>query len=133
MSNAKVVNIPLVAQFKLLAALCPTNATPNGLMSSIPYESSLSNIMYLIICTRPNITYAIRKMNRCMSNLGQEHWEVVKCIMKYIKFFLDIVLLFDAQSKNASLLWCMLMLIMKEIWISGYQQLDMSSFLLVNA
>lgn len=67
MLNAKVVNIPLVAHFKLLATLCSTDATANQLMSFIPY--AVGNIMYLMVYTRSDITYTVRMMSRYMSRI----------------------------------------------------------------
>lgn len=51
MSNAKAVSTSLAAHFKLSVALCPTDAIAKVLMSSIPYESALDNIMYLMLRT----------------------------------------------------------------------------------
>lgn len=70
MSNAKAISTPLAAHFKLSAALCPTDATAKGLKSSIPYESAVGSIMYLIVHTRRDIAYAVGKMSRYMSNRG---------------------------------------------------------------
>lgn len=72
-SNAKVVSTPLAAHFKLSAALCPIDATAKALMSFNPYETAIDSIMYLVVHTRPDITYALGKVSRYMSNLGREH------------------------------------------------------------
>lgn len=89
MSNAKAVSTSLAAHFKLSAALCSTDATAKGLMYSIPYESAVGSTMYLMVRIRPNIAYAVGKVSRYMSNLGREHWEAVKWIMRYIKGSLE--------------------------------------------
>lgn len=73
MSNIKAISIPLAAHFKLLVALFPIDATAKGLISSIPYESAVGSIIYLMVCTRPNITYAIGKVSRYMSNFKRMH------------------------------------------------------------
>ncbi|OAE35298.1 hypothetical protein AXG93_392s1470 [Marchantia polymorpha subsp. ruderalis] len=99
MSNAKAVITPLAAHFKLSATLCPIDATAKELMSSISYENAVGSIMYLMVCTRPDITYVVGKVSRYMSNPGREHG---KWIMRYIKGSLDTGLLFDARSNNAS-------------------------------
>lgn len=51
--------------------------------------------MYLMMCTRPDITLAMGKMNMYMSNPRKVHWEVVKWILIYLKSIVDYGLLFD--------------------------------------
>lgn len=97
MSYAKAVSTPLAAHFKLSAAFCPIDAPAKRLMSSIPYESAVGSIMYLMLRTRPDIAYVVGKVSRYMSNPKREHWEAIKWIMRYIKASLDTGLLFDAD------------------------------------
>ena len=101
MADAKAVSTPLASHFKLSAAFCPTSETEKGLMSKIPYESAVGSLMYLMVCTRPDLALAIGKVSRYMSNPGKVHWEAVKWILRYLKGTLDVGLLFDAKSDNA--------------------------------
>ena len=41
--------------------------------------------MYAIMCTRPNITYAVSVISRFLSIPVKEHWATVKWIFKYLK------------------------------------------------
>ena len=52
----------------------------------------MGNLMYAIVCTRPDIAQAVRVISRYMSNLKQEHWRAVKRIMRYLKGSLDMSL-----------------------------------------
>ena len=38
-----------------------------------------------MVCTRPNIAHAVGIVNMYMNNLGKEHWEVVKWILRYLR------------------------------------------------
>ena len=38
--------------------------------------------MYSMIYTRPDLVYATSLISKFMSNLGKEHWDVVKCIKR---------------------------------------------------
>ena len=38
-----------------------------------------------MMCTRPDICYAVRLVNRYQSNPGQKHWMTVKRILRYLK------------------------------------------------
>ena len=41
--------------------------------------------MYAMVCTRPDIGYAVGVVSRYMSNPGKEHWNAVKWILRYLK------------------------------------------------
>ena len=101
MEGAKAVTTPLASHFKLSAASCPTSAVEKGLMSKVPYESAVGSLMYLMVCTRPDIAYAVGKVSRYMSNPGKVHWEAVKWILRYLKGTLKAGLLFDANADQA--------------------------------
>jgi hypothetical protein len=70
-------------------------------MSKVPYENAVGSLMYLMVCTRPDLAYAMGKVSRYMSNPGKVHWEAVKWILRYLKGTKDVGLLFDANSNNA--------------------------------
>ena len=54
-------------------------------MTIVPYASAVGNMMYAMVCTRPDIGYVGRVVSRYMSNPGREHWVVVKWILWYLK------------------------------------------------
>jgi hypothetical protein len=41
--------------------------------------------MYAMVCTRPNIANVVGVVSRYMNNLGKEHWEAIKWILKYLR------------------------------------------------
>ena len=41
--------------------------------------------MYVMLCTRPDICYAVGIVSRFQSNPGFDHWVVVKHILKYLR------------------------------------------------
>jgi hypothetical protein len=41
--------------------------------------------MYAMVCTRLDIAHAVGFVNRYINNLGEEHWEAVKWILKYLR------------------------------------------------
>ncbi|KAM2196522.1 hypothetical protein ACFX1Q_000032 [Malus domestica] len=51
-------------------------------MSYIPYASAIGSLMYAMICTRPDIAYAVSITSRYQSNPGSEHWAAVKTVLK---------------------------------------------------
>ncbi|KAL2622483.1 hypothetical protein R1flu_002688 [Riccia fluitans] len=106
MLDAKPVGTPLANHFKhqLSAKFCPLDAMEKGLMSKISYESAVGSLMYLMVCTRPDIAYALGKVSKYNVNPGKVHWEVVKWILRYIKGTMGYGLLFDAHSHQAKTL-----------------------------
>jgi hypothetical protein len=54
-------------------------------MSRVPYSSAVGSLMYVMVCTRPDIAHAVRVMSRYMNNPCREHWEAVKCILEYLR------------------------------------------------
>ena len=54
-------------------------------MEGIPYSSAIGSLMYAMLCTRPDICFAIGMVSRYQSNPGPKHWTVVKHILKYLR------------------------------------------------
>ncbi|XP_070039108.1 secreted RxLR effector protein 161-like [Nicotiana tomentosiformis] len=54
-------------------------------MSKVSYASAVGSLMYVMVCTRPDIAYAVGVVSRYMSYPGKEHWEGVKWILRYLK------------------------------------------------
>lgn len=53
--------------------------------------------MYVMVCTRPNITQTIRMVSRYMHDPRRSHWQAVKWILRYLKGTSDVGLLFEKQ------------------------------------
>ena len=85
MKDAKSVSTPLANHFKLSRSLCPTTTDEKEKMASIPYSSAVGSLMYCMVCTRPDIAHAVSTVSRFLSNPGNEHWEAVKWIFKYLR------------------------------------------------
>jgi hypothetical protein len=61
------------------------------------YRSLIGCLMYLSVCTRPDITYSVNKLARFVSNPLQEHWAAAKRILRYLKGTLDLGLKYRAS------------------------------------
>ena len=66
-------------------------------MSRVPYASVVGSLMYAMMCTCPDICYAVGLVRRYQSNLGQKHWMVVKRILRYQKRTLDHMLCYQGK------------------------------------
>ena len=54
-------------------------------MSDVPFTSAIGSVMYAMICTRPNVSYALIICSKYQSNPGMVHWAAAKDILKYLK------------------------------------------------
>ncbi|KAL6350377.1 hypothetical protein AAG906_004328 [Vitis piasezkii] len=59
MSKAKTISSPLVGHFKLTSKQCPTSEKENEEMRKMPYSSVVGSLMYVMVCTRPDIAHAV--------------------------------------------------------------------------
>ena len=53
-------------------------------MSRVLYSSTIGSLMYAMVCTRPDIAHAVGVVRRYMNNIGKEHWEEIKWILRYL-------------------------------------------------
>ena len=53
--------------------MCPSTPQERERMSQIPYASAIRSIMYAMICTRPDLSYALSMTSRYQANLGEGH------------------------------------------------------------
>ena len=63
-------------------------------MSKIPYASAIGSIMYAMLCTRPDVSYALSITSRYQSDPGESHWTTVKNILKYLRRSKDMLLVY---------------------------------------
>ena len=94
MSNGKEVNVPLGGHFDLSLKQSPTSEDEKKQMVKVPYAEAIGSLMYLMICTRLDIAYAVSVLSRFMSNPGEEHWKGVKWLLRYLKATQDYGLVY---------------------------------------
>eukprot|EP00253_Pinus_taeda_P033525 PITA_33525 len=64
--------------------LCPKTQEEEEDMSHVAYESAVGSLMYVIVCTIPNISHAVGVLSGFMSKPWKEHWTIVKRVFKYL-------------------------------------------------
>ena len=58
-------------------------------MRNIPYIQATGALLYLALCTRPDIAYLVGVLCRFNSNPGPAHWKAVKHLLRYVRGTLD--------------------------------------------
>nr|GEZ36642.1 retrotransposon protein, putative, Ty1-copia subclass [Tanacetum cinerariifolium]GEZ36644.1 retrotransposon protein, putative, Ty1-copia subclass [Tanacetum cinerariifolium] len=69
-------------------------------MSKVPYANGFGNLMYLMVCTRPDIAYAVSVVGRYLENPGKNYWEAVKWIFKYLRGTSNVGLMYGTTHGN---------------------------------
>ncbi|RVW30980.1 Retrovirus-related Pol polyprotein from transposon TNT 1-94 [Vitis vinifera] len=67
MNEAKPVSTPLGSHFKLSKEQSLKTEEERDHMSKVPYASTIGNLMYVMVCTRPDIAHVVGVVSRFMS------------------------------------------------------------------
>ncbi|KAK2357253.1 secreted RxLR effector protein [Trifolium repens] len=94
MENSKRGYLPVGMGVSLSRENCPKTLEERERMSRVPYASAVGAIMYTMTCTRPDVAYALGVISRYQANPGEEHWKVVKTILKYLRRTKDQFLIY---------------------------------------
>lgn len=62
-----------------------SKADDNNPKPKFPYREAIGSLMYLMVCTRPDIAYIVGVLSRYLENPSEMHWQGVKRVLKYIK------------------------------------------------
>ena len=65
--------------------MCPKAQEEIDYMSKVPYSLVVGNLMYAMVCTRPDISHVVGVVSRYMNDLGKEHWMLVNWILRYLR------------------------------------------------
>nr|GEX68753.1 retrotransposon protein, putative, Ty1-copia subclass [Tanacetum cinerariifolium] len=98
--NGKLVKMPLGGHFKLPLKDFPVRDCDVERMSKVPYANAVGSLTYLMVCTRPDIMYAISVVSRYLANPGKNHWEAVKWILKYLRGTANVGLVYGTNRGN---------------------------------
>ena len=100
MENANAVSTPPSTPFKLSVKHNPSNEAEKAYMNRVPYASAVGSLMYAMVCTRPDIAHVVGTVSQFLSNLGREHWNAVKWILRYLHGTIDMKLCFGGDKPN---------------------------------
>ena len=98
MVDSKKGFVPFRVGISLSGNQCPKTSAEIERMRGIPYASIVESLMYAMLCTRPDICFAIGMVNRYQSDPGEEHQTTVKHIFKYLRRTRDYMLVYHDES-----------------------------------
>ena len=99
MEDSKRGYIPMSHGISLSKTQCPKDPDEQKRMGRIPYASAIGSIMYAMICTRPDVSYALSICSRFQANPGEAHWKAAKNILKYLRRTKDSFLVFGGETE----------------------------------
>ena len=103
MQDSKRGSLPMPSGTILSKAQCPSSKAERDKMDGIPYASAIGSIMYAMICTRPDVSYALGMTSKYQQDPGEGHWIVVKNILRYLRRTKEMFLVYGGQEESLSI------------------------------
>lgn len=97
MENSKRGNLPMQEGLNLSNKNGASTPEEVEHMKRVPYASAVGSIMYAVRCTRPDIAFAQNIVSRYQQNHGEDHWTVVKNILKYMRATKELFLVYGGN------------------------------------
>jgi len=100
MNSAKPVSTPLANHFKLNLNQCPKTNKEVADMAEVPYASVVGYLMYVMVCTCPDLAHVVSQVSKYMSKPGRQHCEAVKWIFRYLRGTVGHDIVFGNQQSD---------------------------------
>ena len=99
MSTCFPTKTPADTQSHMTTSMSPTTPESISSMAGVPYKEAIGSLIYLMMCTRPDIAYAVGHAARFSQNPGKAHWSAVKRILSYLSGTLNHGILFSSKGR----------------------------------
>ena len=97
MDQSKKGYLPMSHGIYLSKDMCPKTDVEVHNMQNVPYASVVGSIMYAMMCTRPDVSYALSITSKFQANPRKSHWKAVKNILKYLRRTKDLFLIYGGS------------------------------------
>ena len=92
MQDCKPVSTPVDANAKLQKA-----NDEDDLANQLQYQSAIGSLMYLSLCTRPDIAFAVGNLAKFCGKPTKSHWTALKRVLRYLKGTVNYGILYRRQ------------------------------------
>lgn len=99
MKDCNPCDTPIAKGEVLSQNMCPITPREEE-MNKKPYARAIGSLMYTMVCTRPDICYAVGLVSRFQSNPGIKHWKAVKRILRYLKGTAEYCICYQGSNLN---------------------------------
>jgi hypothetical protein len=73
MQDCKFIDTPIAKVEGLSLRMCPKTPDKKAQMKKVSYSCVVGSLMYAMMCTRPDISFAVGMVSRYQANPGQSH------------------------------------------------------------
>ena len=73
-------------------------------IKNVPYASAVGSLMYVQVCTRPDIAFAVNALGRYLSNSGHDHWVAAKKVMRYLQRTKDFMFMYRRSVEDLKII-----------------------------
>ena len=85
LEDVRGTTTPLAPGSALSKSMSPQTEEERTLARRQPYRELVGSLMYLMVCTRPDIAFAISQLSRYTSNHGSGQWNALMHVIRYVK------------------------------------------------
>ncbi|KAD6454688.1 hypothetical protein E3N88_09394 [Mikania micrantha] len=100
MQDSKRGILPMAHGTILSSSQSPKTNKEKKKMERVPYASAIGSIMYAMLCTRPDVSFALSITSRYQQNPGESHWAAMKNISKYLQRTKDMFLIYGGMKEE---------------------------------
>ena len=97
MEESKKGFLPMSHSVHISKDMRPKTHNERDRMKRIPYASAIGSIMYVMLCTRIDVSCALSTCSRHPSD--ERHWIAIKNILKYLKRTKDMFLVYEGEDE----------------------------------
>ncbi len=67
------------------------------------YREAVGSLIYLMTCTRPDLSWIVSKLSQYLSDPYEQHWSTVKHVTRYLKGTIDHELCYKKSDEKLKL------------------------------
>ena len=100
LQSCKESDIPLQPNHSLTKELKDEKESLREKVDTTKYRQLIGKLIYLMTCSRPDISYSIGVLSRFMQEPRELHWRCLKRVLKYLKTTQDYSLVFSKSANK---------------------------------
>ena len=84
LSDCKSAPTPLDPGTQLTKDDCPQTKEEMLAMTRFPYRAIIGSLLFISVCSRPDIAFAVNSLSQFMHNPGMIHWKALQRVLRYL-------------------------------------------------
>src|SRR6267142_2043546 len=100
LADAKPYSTPMVPSASYSKDDSPALANNAAWMRKVPYRKAIGSLMYALVATRLDITFAVSTLLQFLENPGEAHWQAVKRVFRYLAGTRNVALTYGGERED---------------------------------